>query len=292
VQGQVTSNDIVAVNGKTPGILEAVYVTEGDVVKQGHVLARVDHAVAQSSLKELENSLAVAEDLFQRQKGLWEQKIGSEVQYINAKASRDGLQRSIATLKAQLNQTVIVAPISGTVDNVNARVGESSQHPEGLFRIVNLSQLKITGDVAEAYQPYLKNGASVEVEFPELHLVQTGKISFVSSIINPTSRTITLEAKVPNTSKLRPNMIAKLRVNDQTLPTTITIDQNLVQTSEQGDVVYVVAERNGKPVAESRKVQTGLSYNGQVQIKSGLAVGDKLITMGQQDVSDGQAVTF
>jgi multidrug efflux pump subunit AcrA (membrane-fusion protein) len=166
---------------------------------------------------------------------LWEQKIGSEVQYINAKASRDGLQRSIATLKTQLNQTVIVAPISGTVDNVNARVGESSQHPAGLFRIVNLSQLKITGDIAEAYQPYLKNGSAVEVEFPELHLIQSGKISFVSSIINPTSRTITLEAKVPNTSKLRPNMIAKLRVNDQTLPTTISIDQNLVQTSEQGE---------------------------------------------------------
>jgi RND family efflux transporter MFP subunit len=292
VQGQVTSNNVVTVNAKLPGTLEAVYVNMGDVVTKGQVLAKVDNAVVRANLQELDTRLAVAEDLYQRQKGLWDQKIGSEVQYINAKASRDGLKRTIATLNEQLNQTQIVAPISGTIDILNARVGETAQNPAGLFKIVNLSDLKITADVAEAYAPYLKIGAAVEVDFPELNETLSGKISFVSSTVNATSRTITVEARVANTSRLRPNMLAKVRVNDQTLANTISIDQNLVQTNENGDVVYVVTEKEGKPVAQSRAVKIGLSYNGRVQIVSGLQAGDRLITLGYLDVTDGQAISF
>jgi len=292
VQGSVTTNNVVTVNAKMPGTLEAVYVSEGDIVKKGQILAKIDNAVSQSSLKELQTRLQVAEDLYARQSALWEQKIGSELQYINAKANRDGLLRSINTLNTQIRQTLITAPISGTIDATNARVGETAQNPAGLFKIVNLSELKISADVAEAYLLYLKKGASVEVDFPELNQTQNGKIFFISSTVNPTSRTITVEARVPSTNKLRPNMLAKVRVNDQTLPNTIAIDQNLVQTNESGDIVYVVAQKDGKSVAESRKIVTGLSYNGRVQIISGLRPGDALITLGYQDVTDGQAIAF
>ena len=292
VQGQVTSNNVVTVNAKLPGTLEAVYVKVGDHVTAGTVLATIDNSITQSSLKELETRLAVAEDLYARQKGLWDQKIGSEVQYINAKANRDAIQRSIATIKSQLNQTQIVAPISGVIDVLNARVGEPSQNPLGLFKIVNFNDLKITADVAEAYLAYLKLGAEVQVYVAELGETLSGKVSFVSGTVNPTSRTVTIEARVPDTKNLRPNMLVKVRVNDQTLPSTISIDQNLVQANEKGDIVYVVGEEKGKQVAQSRSVKTGLSYNGRVQIVAGLKPSDKVITQGYQDVSEGQAIVF
>ena len=292
VQGQVESDNVVTVAGKTMGMLEAVLVKEGDHVTKGQALARIDNAVTRSQIATLQTQLDVAENLFQRQKALWDQKIGSEVQFINAKAQRDGLQRQIATVKEQIGQGTVTAPISGTVDKVNARVGESGQNPLGLFRIVNLSNLKVTGEVSESYLRYLRKGAPVEVEFPELNKSIQGTISFVSSVVDPTTRSLKVEARLRDNAMLRPNMIAKLRLNDQNLANTLTIDQNLVQTSESGDIVYVVDDKGGKPVAEPRKVQTGLSYNGQVEIKSGLKPGDRLITTGYQDVTDGQTISF
>lgn len=291
VQGQVESDNVVTVNAKTMGTLDAVLVKEGDHVTKGQALARVDNAVLRNNIAQVQTQLDVAENLFQRQKALWDQKIGSEVQYINAKAQRDGLVRQIATLREQLNQSTVTAPLSGTVDKVNARVGENAQNPLGLFRVVNLNDLKVVGDVSETYLQYLRKGAPVEVEFPELKQTISGTVSFVASVVDPTSRTLRVEVRVHD-SRLRPNMIAKLRVNDQTLKNAVTIDQNLVQNSEKGPIVFVAVEKEGKKVVESRAVKTGLSYNGRIEILSGLKAGDQVISTGYQDVTDNQVISY
>lgn len=292
VQGQVESDNVVTATAKAMGTIEQVLVKEGDHVTKGQALARIDNAVLRNNIAQVQTQLDVAENLFQRQKALWDQKIGSEVQYINAKAQRDGLQRQMATLREQLNQSTVTAPLTGTVDKVNARVGENAQNPLGLFRIVNLSDLKVVGDVSESYLQYLRKGTPVEVEFPELNQSISGTVSFVAAVVDPTSRTLRVEARVRDNGKLRPNMIAKLRVNDQTLKNAVTIDQNLVQNSEKGPIVFVAAEKGGKKVVESRSVKTGLSYNGRIEILSGLKVGDQVITTGYQDVTDNQVIQY
>ena len=293
VQGQVESDNVVTVNGKAPGMIEAVLVREGDRVAKGQVLARIDAAITRSSIAEVETQLSAAEDFFNRQKALWDQKIGSEVQYIQAKTNYDAAKRRLATLREQLAMSTITAPIAGTIDAVSARVGEPSQNPmTGLFRIVNLTDLKVSGNVAEAYLSYLKRGDAIEIDFPELKKSLPGTLSFVSSVVDATSRTIRVEANVQAIEGLRPNMLAKLRINDQTVPNALAVDQNVLINSDQGTLVYVAVEKDGKTVAEARKVETGLAYNGRIQIKSGLRSGDRIITTGYQDVTEGQAIAF
>lgn len=293
VQGQVESDNVVTVNGKAPGMIEAVLVREGDRVAKGQVLARIDAAITRSSIAEVETQLAAAEDFYNRQKALWDQKIGSEVQFIQAKTNYDAAKRRLATLREQLAMSTITAPIAGTIDAVSARVGEPSQNPmTGLFRIVNLADLKVAGNVAEAYLSYIKRGDAIEIDFPELKKTLPGTLSFVSSVVDATSRTIRVEANVQAIEGLRPNMLAKLRINDQTITNALVINQNVLINSDQGTLVYVAVEKEGKTVAEARKVETGLAYNGRIQIKSGLRPGDRIITTGYQDVTEGQVIAL
>ncbi len=292
VQGTVDAKNNVQVNPKMGGIITAMYVKEGDAVQAGSVIARVDDALMRESMAEVQNQLSLAVTVFERQSNLWKQQIGTEIQYLQAKNNKEGLERRLATLKTQIGQTAVTSPISGVVDQVSAKVGQTAAPGLGLVRVVNLARLKIVVKVADTYAGSIRKGDALTVVFPDVNKTIRTTISFVAATVDPVSRTFTIEGTLPSDKALKPNMLAQVRINDLTKPNTLVIDQNLVQNTEKGQLVYVAETVGNKKVAKARTVQAGLSYNGQIEIKTGLKTGDQLITAGYQDVTDGQPINY
>lgn len=293
LQGKVDADESVSATSKMPGALKRVYVKNGDNVRQGQLLAEVDDAVMFKSLAELEGQLKVAEDIFNRQKTLWDQKIGTEVQYIQAKNGKESLERSIETIKEQMAMTKIYAPTSGTVDMVLLKQGQAIAPGIPLCNILNLSKLKIKGDVTEVYAAKVRKGDRVQVIFPDLNKEISTTVTYVSKTINPMTRTFTVECALPGGADYRANQIAVLKIIDYQSPNAISVPVNLIQSAEDGDYV-MVAEKTGEKVGTAKKVvvKQGSNYNGQVEILNGLKKGDWVISTGFQDVNNGETVAF
>lgn len=293
LQGKIDAEENVPVTAKMPGTLTRIYVKNGDAVRKGQLLAQVDDAVLLKQLAELENQLKTAEDIYNRQKSLWDQKIGTEVQFIQAKSQKESLENAIATMKENWGNTKIYAPINGTVDMVVLKTGQAISPGLPLCNIVNLSDLKVVGDVTEAYSAKVRKGDQVVVFFPDLKKEVTTRITYVSKTINPSTRTFTVECALPPGENYRANMIAVMKIIDYQNPNAITVPVNLIQTAEDGDFV-MAAEKTGEKQAVAKKINVtqGSNYNGIVEIKNGLKKGDFVISTGFQDVNNGEAIAF
>ncbi len=293
VQGVVTSENIVQVSPQMSGQLTSVLVTAGQAVKKGQLVATIDNTILKQTIAELKQQLDLATTLYNKQKALWDQQIGSEVQYLQAKANKESLEKRMATMDAQLAMTKVYAPIAGTVEVVRQKVGEMGMPGNPIFQLVNVSNLKVTGKIADTYLGSVKRGDAVNVKFPDINKELDTRITVVDALVDPVSRTFGVEAKIPNLGgSLKPNQVAVLNINDQAKANSIVILQNLIQKTEAGDLVYVATTENGKKVARGRKVKTGLSYNGNIEITEGLQAGDLLITEGYQDLVDGSLISF
>lgn len=292
LQGKVDADQSVMATAKMPGALKRVLVKNGDVVRQGQLIAEVDDAVLLKSLAELDGQLATATDIYNRQKGLWDQKIGTEVAFIQAKNGKESIERSIATVKEQWSMTKIYAPQSGTVDMVMLKQGQAIAPGIPLCNILNLSNLKIKGEVTEAYAAKVRKGDQVQVFFPDLNKEITTRVTYVSKSINPTTRTFLVECALPG-SGYSANQVAVMKIVDYQNPSAISIPVNLIQTAEDGDFV-LLAEKTGEKQATAKKVtvKQGQNYNGQVEILNGLKKGDWVISTGFQDVNNGETVAF
>ncbi len=293
LQGKVDAEENVPVTSKMPGTLTRILVKNGDAVKKGQLLAQVDDGVMLKSLAELEYQLKTAEDIYNRQKSLWDQKIGTELQFIQARSQKEGLENSIATLKENWGQTRIYAPISGTVDLVILKTGQAISPGMPLCNIINLGDLKVVGEVTESYASKVRNGDQVVVYFPDLKKEISTRVSYVSKTINPSTRTFSVECRLPAGADYRANMIAVMKIIDYQNTGAIAIPVNLIQTAEDGDFV-LLAEKSGENRATARKtpVKQGTNYNGNVEIVSGLKKGDFVISSGFQDVNNGETVAF
>jgi RND family efflux transporter MFP subunit len=292
LQGTVDAKNNVMVTPKTGGAVVAMYVREGDFVKAGSIIGKIDNSILTESIEELKTQMSLANTLFEKQKNLWDQKIGTELQYLQAKNNKESLERKLSTLNTQLSQTNIVSPMAGVVDMVNVKVGEMASPGVGVVRVVNLSNLKVAAKVSDTYAASVKKGDEVIIKFPDLKKEFKAKVTFVSTAVDPLSRTFTIEANLPSDKDIKPNMMAQVQINDATSKNALAIDQNYVQSTEKGNVVYIAVAEGNKKVAKAREVKTGLSYNGKVEILSGLTVGDQLITLGYQEVSDGQPISY
>ncbi|MCF0064392.1 efflux RND transporter periplasmic adaptor subunit [Dyadobacter chenwenxiniae] len=292
LQGTVDAKNNVLVTPKTGGAIVAMYVKEGDYVKAGGIIGKIDNSILSESVEELKTQMSLANTIYEKQKNLWDQKIGTEIQYLQAKNNKESLERRMSTLNSQLAQTSIVSPMAGVVDMVNVKVGETASPGVGVVRIVNLSNLKVIAKVSDTYAASVKKGDEVIVKFPDLKKEYKARITFVSTAVDPLSRTFTIEANLPTSKDIKPNMMAQVQINDAISKNALAIDQNYVQSTEKGNVVYVAVTEGNKKVAKAKEVKTGLSYNGKVEILSGLTAGDQLITLGYQEVSDGQPISF
>jgi membrane fusion protein, multidrug efflux system len=293
LQGSIDAKNNVQVSPKgMGGAITAMYVVEGSQVRAGQVIARLDDQITRESLNEVQTQLSLARTVYEKQSNLWKQQIGTELQYLQAKNNVESLERRIATVKAQLGQSNVTAPISGVVDQVIGKVGMTAAPGMGIVRIVNLGQLKVVAKVADTYAGTVKRGDAVQISFPDVNRQFNTRISFVSTSVDPLSRTFTIEAPLPSSSDLKPNMLAQVKINDSSKPNAIVINQNLIQNTENGQLVYVAVNEGGKRVAKARNVTTGQSYGGQIEITKGLSVGDQLITQGYQEVTDGQQISY
>jgi membrane fusion protein, multidrug efflux system len=291
VQGKLDGDENVAVTSKSPGIVNAIFVKEGDAVKKGQVLASLDAQVYYQNLEELKTQLDFATNLYNKQKSLWDQKIGSEVQYLTAKNNKESLENRLKTLQEQINLTKITSPINGTIEEMPIKIGQPMASGVMAFRVVNFSKVKIMADIAEAYSSKVSKGDSVLVNFPDINLEIKDKISFASKYINPVNRTFSIEIKF-NSEKtpLRANMVTIIKIVDYNSPNAIIIPVNLVQNDNTGSYVYIYESSNGKMIAKKRTIKQGMTYNGIVEITGGLKIGEKIITTGYQDIEDGQTI--
>ncbi|PMD93107.1 efflux transporter periplasmic adaptor subunit [Siphonobacter sp. BAB-5405] len=292
VQGTVDAKNNVQVSPQASGVIKAIYVKEGDAVGVGTPLAKIDDAILRESVEETKNQLSLASTLYEKQKRLWDQQIGTEIQYLQAKNNKEALEKRIATLQVQLNQSKVTSPIAGTVDQVDGKVGMMATPGVSILRVVNLSSLKVMAKVADTYAANIRRGDAVTIKLPDLKKEMKAKLSFVATTVDPLSRTFTIEATLPPSKDLKPNMLAQVLINDVTKTNALVIDQNLIQNTENGQIVYVAATEGNKKVAKARPVKTGLSYSGKIEITEGLQAGDALITVGYQELTDGQAVSY
>ncbi|WP_080237586.1 efflux RND transporter periplasmic adaptor subunit [Spirosoma rigui] len=292
LQGTIDAKNNVQVSPKSGGVVTAVYVKEGDNVRAGQAIAKVDDQILRESLGEIKTQLSLANTVYEKQAALWKQQIGTEIQYLQAKNNKEALERRLATLNVQLSQSTVTAPISGVVDQVIVKVGQSAAPGIGLVRIVNLSQLKVVAKVADSYAGSVRKGDAVMIQFPDLNREMNSRISFVSTTVDPLSRTFTIEAPLPSDNALKPNMLARIKINDETKANAITINQNLIQSTESGQLVYIAVTEGNKKIAKARPVKTGPSYGGKITITEGLQAGDQIVTAGYQDLVDGQPISF
>jgi len=293
IQGHVDSDENVFVSPETPGVITSIRVKEGDKVSKGTVMASSDAGALANTLEEVKTALALATTAYEKQKRLWDQKIGSEMQYLQAKTNKESMEARLASIQSQIDMTRIKSPISGTVDAVNVKLGEMGSPGMNGIRVVNLDKMKIVASVADTYLERLKKGSPVIVELPDINQTLEAKISFVSQVINPQNRSLTIEINVPNKEKaLKPNMIAKVKIQDEMVDTAVVIPSNIIQRSGDGMQYILVAEKDntGKLIARKREIETGSQYGGKAIVLSGLKPGEVIIVAGYQEIVDGQPV--
>jgi membrane fusion protein, multidrug efflux system len=296
LQGKVDADDIsyIAPRNGQGGLVKALYIKKGDYIKRGQAILKLDDAVYLKNLEQLKSQLSFAEDIYRRQKNLWDQNIGTEVQLISAKQSVESIEKQIATLKEQWSMTTVYADASGIADEVNIRVGElfvgaSALGPQ--IKIVNTSNLKVVTDIPENYLSKVRRGTPVQVFFPDVNRTISTSISLISPVIGANTRGFVTECRLNGASGLSPNQVALVKILDYAAANAIIVPVNTIQTDEKGKYVYVMDASGSKKVARKKSIAVGESYNGMIEVRGGLAAGDQLITEGYQNLYDGQAIT-
>ena len=311
LQGKVDAEDISYISPRMgPAQVKAIFIKQGQFVKKGQLLLKLDDAIMRQNvtatkqqLEGIKTQLSYAKNIYGRQKNLWDQGIGTEVQLIAAKTNVAGLENQLAaageqvkTLEAQLNTTNVYSDVTGIADIVAIRVGETfsgmtATGPQ--IKIVNTSALKVVVNVPENYSTRMHNGSPVLVNVPDANKVNMPtSISLISQSVDPTLRGFTAEAKIPTSADLKPNQTAVMRIRDYSADKAIVIPVNMVQTDEKGKYVFILIKgSNGKATAKKVTVLLGEVYGEKVEIKSGLNGGEQLITEGYQGLYEGQAVS-
>ncbi len=308
IQGRVDADNISYVSPRLGGgQVKAILVKKGDFVKKGQLLLKLDDAVikqnivaTKQSLETIKTQLALAKDLYNRQNNLWKQGIGTEVQVISAKTQVETLEKQLSsgnegvkTIQEQASASNVYSDVDGVVDELNVKVGETFVGMAGTMpqiKIVNTNSLKIVTDVPENYAGKVKDGSKVVVILSDINKTYNTAISFLSKTINANNRSFTAEAKLPYDGLMRPNQNAQIKIEDYSATNVLTIPVNTVQTDDKGKYVYVAVQEGAKLAARKKAIVVG-ELNGQsIEVKTGLAVGDKIITEGFQNVYEGQSL--
>ena len=246
-------------------------------------LVQLDNSVLLQNIAQAEAQASLAQTVYQRQKNLWDQKIGTEVQYLQAKSNFEVSQKQISALKQEASMYRIVSPITGTVDQMDLKLGQIAAPGVTGIRIVNSDILKVKADVPESYASSVNVGENVRIDIPDANDSLLTKITFAAKVIDPASRSFAIEIKLPSRKTLRPNMTAIIKIADYSKSQALAIPVNAIQRSEAGDYVFV----NVNGIAKRTNVKVGATYGGKSEILSGLAAGDQLVTEGATDIEDG-----
>jgi RND family efflux transporter MFP subunit len=305
LQGKVESESVSYITPRAGGgQVRAIYIKRGDRVKRGQLILQLDNtlikqsaAAATQNIETLKSQAALAKAVYEKQKNLWEQNIGSEIQLMTAKTNADALASQLRAANEQLGMvrdqlafTSIYSDVDGVAEEVNVKVGDLFMGP-GQIKIVNTAKLKLTAQVPENYAGKVKVGTELTLTFPDIQKTINNKVNVLGNIIDPLSRSFYIESKLPIDNNFRPNLLAQVKIKDYEKKDAISIPVNLLQTDEKGKFVYVAVMEAGKMFARKKMVSTGEFYGNNIEVLGGLAAGDILISEGYQSIYEGQLIS-
>ena len=305
LQGKVESESVSYITPRAGGgQVRAIYINRGDRVKKGQLILQLDNtlikqsaAAATQNIETLKSQAALAKSVYEKQKNLWEQNIGSEIQLMTAKTNADAMasqlraaMEQLGMVKDQLAFTSIYSDVDGVAEEVNVKVGELFMGP-GQIKIVNTTKLKLTAQVPENYAGKVKVGTELTLTFPDIQKTINNKVNVLGNVIDPLNRSFYIESKLPIDNNFRPNLLAQVKIKDYEKQNAISIPVNLLQNDEKGKFVYVAVIEAGKMFARKKMVATGEFYGNNIEVLSGLAAGDILVSEGYQSIYDGQLIT-
>lgn len=292
VQGRVEADDFVNVSSEIGGRITSLLVEEGDYVRKGQLLAKTDLETVEKQIAEIETQLELANTVYERQKSLWDQNIGSEIQYLEAKTRMEGLEKSLETLESQISKKNIYAPIGGYVDREFLQEGETASPGMPIIQILNTAEIKVTADIQENFLSAIEKGDSVTVRFPALNLSIDETVTQLGRTIDLNNRTFEIQIKTSSRSgQLKPNLLAVIRFKDFQAEDIISVPLDAIHEEVNGNkFVYIVNEESGRFTAKKSYVELGESNVNEVIIASGVRNGDRLITKGSKGISQGELV--
>ncbi len=305
LQGKVESESVSFVTPRAGGgQVKGLFVKRGDLVKKGQLILQLDNslikqsaAAASQNIETLKSQAALAKSVYEKQKSLWDQNIGSEIQLLTAKTNAEALasqlkaaSEQLGMVRDQLAYTSVYSDVDGVAEEVNVKVGELFMGP-GQIKIVNMSHLKLTTMIPENYAGKVKVGTETSLNFPDIQKIIDVKLSVVGNVIDPLSRSFYVEAKLPVDKNFRPNQLVQVKIKDYEQKNAISAPINLLQNDEKGKFIYVAVMENGKLVARKKAVTVGQYYGNNIEILGGLVAGDNVITEGYQTLFDGQNIT-
>lgn len=286
IQGKIDAQDNVVAYPQAQATITGLYAKVGQHVSKGQTLAQLDNKVLLQNIAQSEAQVNLNDQLFQRQKNLWDQKIGTEVQFLQAQTNLQASKKALASLRQQADLYRIVSPISGTVDQMDLKLGQVAMPGQTGIRVVNADVLKVKADVPESYAGSVNTGNQVKILVPDANDSLVTKVTFAAKVIDPTSRSFGVEVKLPERKTLRPNMTAIIQIANYTKASTFVVPVKAILKSETGDYVYL--NQNG--TAKKVNVKAGTTYGGSTEILSGLKNGDELVTEGATEIEDGDKI--
>ena len=291
VQGNVNSDQSISMYPEIGGLIKRIYVKEGQNVKRGQLLVKFDSEILEKSRQELETGLELAQTTLDRQKKLWDKKIGSEIQYLQAKSNLESLESKKAALEAQIKQTSITATFSGIIDQIFIKEGEMSSPNMPALRLINLNNIYIEADVSEKYLRHIKKGTEAKIIFPNLNKVIESKVSMTGNYINPSNRSFRIIVDIKNNKHLiKPNQLAVLNLLDKQVE-GVVIPTNIILNAPDGSsYVYTTTTSNGISVVKRVAIKKGPSYKNETVIYEGLAADAILVDKGSRSIQEGQKV--
>ncbi len=292
IQASVQESESVYASSETGGRIIQLAVKEGQAVRRGQLIAKLDLESMEKQIAELEKSRELALELFDRQKRLWDQNIGSEVQYLQAKNNLERMDKSLETIRFQLTKSKVYAPISGFVDKELLKSGEMASPGQPIVSILKTDVVKVVADVPETYLRAIKQGEKVVINFPALDIEKEAKVSLIGRTINPANRTFTVEVKMANPKGLyKPNLLSVMKINDFTEKDVVIIPLELVQQDVHGkDYIFIKGNGADGDIAQKVFVKTGESYNGEIIITEGLKGGETIIVEGARGLTENELI--
>ena len=288
LQGSVVADEQVYLTSRVPGSVSKVYIKVGDRIRQGQVVAEIDDDMVIQQMEEVKKRWELANDVYLKQEALWKQNIGSEIQYLSAKNNKEALDKAIATIQRSRDLYQVKSPINGVVDECSVKVGQAAAPGMPMATVVNFSKLKVKVDAPETYAGKIRQGNTVSVVFPDLQKELTSKIAYIGAAVSPQNRTFKVEIPIrSNEAGLLPNMATTVRVINYSNGNAIAIPINLIQ-KDLTNTDFVLIESLGR--VKKMPIKIGQMYGEKAEILSGLKAGDKIITVGYQDLNEGDAV--
>ncbi len=290
VEGTIDADQSTIATAKMPGTVMNINTEVGSKVSKGQILASLDNSSALKGKLELEQQVAFATTVFDKQRRLWEKGVGTEIQYLSAKNQKEALEKSLNTLNNNIDMYNIKSPINGTVEAVDVKIGQVTAPGMPIFKVVNMSTIKVVANISEAYADKVTVGDVVTVELPDLNQTIKAKVSFASNFIDPLNRTFKVEVKLNGIKDVKPNMVAKLSIIDYVNPKAIVVPSNAIQRTESEMFIMVAKQDKNKMIAEKRTIVIGKTNQDLTEVISGISENETIIVNGFQELTTGQVV--